>query len=276
MLSIRHLEDGPWFSSAGLVVRGVGLRETMPPSFIERPRGTGDCLFMMFHDSVEIGRDSARKRLTPPSIIFWSRTSPHFYGNLGRRWTHSWIHCDGSVVRKMLKRAGATTDVALPLADSLPIERCLAAIHEEILLSAESADAVVIHNLLENLIRKGVARPNANRTARLPVGVAAAKSAIDSRYQERFTLDSLAQIARQSPRHFCTEFGRHLGIPPIAYLNQRRLHAAAALLRGTDEPVAAIGRYVGLSDPYYFSKLFKSCFGVCPTSLRRRSVGHGS
>jgi AraC-like DNA-binding protein len=39
---------------------------------------------------------------------------------------------------------------------------------------------------------------------------------------------------------------------------------------GTDEPVGVIGQHVGLSDPYYFSKLFKSCFGVSPTRLRGR------
>jgi AraC-like DNA-binding protein len=106
------------------------------------------------------------------------------------------------------------------------------------------------------------------RTRRVPAAVAIVKAVIDARYEERFTLSSLAQMARQSPRHFCTEFRRHVGVSPIAYLNLRRMHAAAALLRGTDEPVGVIGRHVGLSDPYYFSKLFKRCFGVCPARSR--------
>jgi AraC family transcriptional regulator, arabinose operon regulatory protein len=276
MRPIRNLESEPWFSSAHLVVRRAGVRETMPPSFIERPKGTGDCLFMMFHDPVEIGLRTARRQVMPPSIIFWSRSSPHFYGNTARRWAHSWIHCDGPAIAAIIRRCGAIRDQPIPLHDPLPIEQYIAAIHEEITLSTAAPDAVVIRNLLENLVRKAAVSRLETRTPRLPASVALVKSVIDARYEERFTLSSLAEMARQSPRHFCTEFRRHVGTPPIAYLNLRRLHAAAALLRGTDEPVATIGKHVGLSDPYYFSKLFKSCFGVCPTRLRKRSVHHSS
>ena len=40
----------------------------------------------------------------------------------------------------------------------------------------------------------------------------------------------------------------------MAYLIQRRLHAAAALLRQTELGVGEIGRRVGYPDPYYFIK----------------------
>jgi AraC-like DNA-binding protein len=273
---LRNVESEPWFSSPQLLVRRVGVRETMPPSFIERPQGTGDCLFMMFHDPVEIGLRPARRQVMPPSIIFWSRSSPHFYGNTTKRWTHSWIHCDGPDIAAMMRRCGATRDEPLCLRDPLPIEQYFAAIHEEITLSSAAPDGVVIRNLLENLLRKATISQHETRAQRIPASVAHVKSVIDARYEERFTLSSLAEMARQSPRHFCTEFRRHVGTPPIAYLNLRRLHAAAALLRGTDEPVGAIGRHVGLSDPYYFSKLFKSCFGVSPARLRRHTAPHSS
>jgi hypothetical protein len=34
---------------ATLRIRGLGVREAMPPGFINRPSGTGDWLFMYFH-----------------------------------------------------------------------------------------------------------------------------------------------------------------------------------------------------------------------------------
>jgi AraC-like DNA-binding protein len=267
MLSIRHLESGPWYSSPRLIIRGIGLRETMPPCFIERPHGTGDYLFMMFHDPVAIGPAEATEKVAPPSIIFWSRTSPHFYGSVNHRWTHSWIHCDGSAVATILRRARTLRDRPLPLRDPALIDQYLAAIFDEMNSGPDAVDPVVVCNLIENLVRVGSVRRDSS-ARRVPESLASVKALIDARYEERFTLTKLAGLARLTPRHFCTEFRRHVGIAPITYLNTRRLHAAAALLRGTDKPVGTIGEHVGLADPYYFSKLFKKCFGMSPRHFR--------
>lgn len=43
---------------------------------------------------------------------------------------------------------------------------------------------------------------------------------------------------------------------------------AATLLRGTMLRIAESGRRVGCDDPYCFSKLFKSSFGMPPSCLR--------
>jgi len=41
-----------------LCIVGLGVHERMAPSVIRRPRGTGDYLFMMFHD--QPGPDAGR------------------------------------------------------------------------------------------------------------------------------------------------------------------------------------------------------------------------
>ncbi|MCE9543587.1 MAG: AraC family transcriptional regulator, partial [Verrucomicrobia bacterium] len=43
---------------------------------------------------------------------------------------------------------------------------------------------------------------------------------------------------------------------------------AATLLRGIMLGIGEIGQRVGFDDPYHFSKLFKTYFGMPPSSLR--------
>ena len=268
MLPLRYLPDAPRFRSAGLSVRGMGIREAMPASFIERPGGTGDYLFMLFYDAVALG--PGRRPLPPDTMVMWDRSAPHHYGRPGGRWVHSWVHCDGPDVAAIRRAAGVRGDAVVRLADPSPVDRHLLDVHAEI-SRGRRADGTIVRNLIENLVRtaaRGDERPAGGRPP-VPPGVAAVRVHLDTHYDRPTTLDALARLAGLSPRHFCTEFRRHVGVAPMAYLAHRRLAAAAALLRGTTEPVGEVGRRVGFPDPYHFSKRFKARYGVSPTRLRR-------
>lgn len=104
-----------------------------------------------------------------------------------------------------------------------------------------------------------------------PFGSTRAREALESRYDEPFDLGRLAKLAGMSTPHFCAEFRRGYGVPPIAFLIQRRMAAAMTLVRGTDLPVGEVGRRVGYADPYHFSKLFKQHFGRGPKAERSQT-----
>ncbi len=53
------------FPERGTEHRGVGIRERMPPCYIERPGGTGDFLFMVFHEPIQFGEASPSAELRP-------------------------------------------------------------------------------------------------------------------------------------------------------------------------------------------------------------------
>jgi len=59
---------------------------------------------------------------------------------------------------------------------------------------------------------------------------------------------------------------------PMTYLAGWRLARAADLLRGTDEPVEAVGRRVGYANPFAFSTAFRRRYGVPPRSYRRAPI----
>ncbi|MET8943149.1 AraC family transcriptional regulator [Streptomyces sp. NPDC004542] len=91
-----------------------------------------------------------------------------------------------------------------------------------------------------------------------------------------WTLEALAREVSLAPAYLVRLFSKHLGMPPIAYLNRIRAERVSALLIETDLSVAAIGAQVGWTDPTYVSRRFKACFAMSPAryraAFRARSV----
>ena len=72
-----------------------------------------------------------------------------------------------------------------------------------------------------------------------------------------------------SQGHFRKIFKEMTGKSPVDYQIDLRMEFAAEQLRGGDLSVKEISGMVGYSDPYYFSRLFKSRLGVSPTHYGR-------
>lgn len=85
-----------------------------------------------------------------------------------------------------------------------------------------------------------------------------------------WTLDELAAALGLDAGHLGRIFRASVGLPPIAYLNRRRMQAASALLVQSDLPVTLVGRQVGCSDPAYFARRFRAEFGTSPSAYRSR------
>ena len=52
-----------------------------------------------------------------------------------------------------------------------------------------------------------------------------------------------------------------------------RMKKAAELLLKTDATVAEVAYQVGINDPFYFSKCFKTQFGVSPSTYQKNKDG---
>jgi len=96
-----------------------------------------------------------------------------------------------------------------------------------------------------------------------------AKDLADGRYFEPLSVDDLARAAGLSRAHFSREFRRAFGESPHAYLLSRRLERAAALLRQTDRPIAAICFAIGLRSVGSFTTTFTRVYGMSPSAYRK-------
>jgi len=85
-----------------------------------------------------------------------------------------------------------------------------------------------------------------------------------------FDLDHLVAQLGLDKSYFIRLFKKNVGVPPMKYVMNLKMSAAADLLHTTREPLAVVAAQVGFSDEYHFAKRFKQWSGVAPGAYRGR------
>lgn len=99
-----------------------------------------------------------------------------------------------------------------------------------------------------------------------------ARAFIEAHLAEDLSLDMLAGIAGMSPYHFLRRFKAATGLPPHAYLTQRRLACAKEMIETTRRPIADIAWSLGYKDASRFAAQFKRRFGATPGAFRSAKI----
>ncbi|WP_308368252.1 MULTISPECIES: AraC family transcriptional regulator [unclassified Microbulbifer] len=110
--------------------------------------------------------------------------------------------------------------------------------------------------------------PEAPSPGREPQAVALAKELLSSRMAEPPSLEQLAAAVNLSPFHFARVFRRATGLPPHAWLRQRRLEHARALLKDGCAPLD-VALQLDFADQSHLTRQFKQAYGVGPGEYRR-------
>jgi len=245
----------------------------MRPAIIDRPAGTADHLFMLFYDAVELLIEGRAEVLPPRTLMLWPPGHRHYYGSRERAWRHSWIHCDGSSVRRLLRAPRLPLGKPLLDVDPASAERYLLALYEE-LTGPFVPDETIAENHIENWLREVARRQTRSRVrSGPPETLLKLRTYLEVHSAEPLRLGELAERVSLSPQYLCSLFKRHFGVSPIDYVIRQRLQRAQYLLRNQNLAVGEVGRLVGYEDIFQFSKLFKKRFGESPRMMRQRMWG---
>lgn len=93
-------------------------------------------------------------------------------------------------------------------------------------------------------------------------------SYLNRHWQEPLQIAELASEAGWSPGHLHRRFKAAVGVSPVEYLINLKIHQAGILLEESDLTVREIARNCGFQDPCYFSRLFRQRVGVSPAGYR--------
>jgi transcriptional regulator GlxA family with amidase domain len=84
------------------------------------------------------------------------------------------------------------------------------------------------------------------------------------------TVESLAERAHMSPRHFARRFRAEVGVTPARYVERLRLEAARRRLEESGQPVAVVAAACGFGTAETMRRVFLRALGVGPAEYRRR------
>lgn len=84
-----------------------------------------------------------------------------------------------------------------------------------------------------------------------------------------FTMDDLAAVLHMGRSKFYGKVKELTGMSPSKYILKYRMEEAARLLEADEMTIAEIAYQVGIQEPSYFYRCFKSYFGVSPSEYKK-------
>lgn len=82
-------------------------------------------------------------------------------------------------------------------------------------------------------------------------------------------VDDLASLACVSKPYFIRYFAKTFGMPPLQYINRKKIERAQLLLLTEEMPVKEIAYSLGYNDHSYFIRLFRKITGLTPMAYRQ-------
>ena len=106
-----------------------------------------------------------------------------------------------------------------------------------------------------------------------------AAALLDAPHSWPATAPGVGQLAKRlgiSDRHLRRIFEARFGVPPLRYLQTRRLLCAKQLLTDTRLPAAQVARMSGFASVRRFNAVFLTHYGLNPTQLRHDSLANSA
>lgn len=85
-----------------------------------------------------------------------------------------------------------------------------------------------------------------------------------------FTIESMAELAGMSARHFARLFAREVQMTPMAFLQGARIDRARQLLESTELPLKTVAFHAGFGSVRHMRFLFSEKLGLNPTQYRQQ------
>jgi len=189
-------------------------------------------------------------------------------------WTYRMFYLDADVLQRVASQMAGRPQGLPFLSRGVLQDEALAGMVRSLhaVMEAGSSPRIEIESRLLAMLTHLLSRhaepaPVKRPVGREPRGVRQVQEYIEAHFEENISVETLAAIAHLSPYHFIRVFNNHLGMPPHAYLMQRRVRKARELL---DEGWRIVDAAcdAGFVDQSHLTKHFKRTYGFTPGQYR--------
>jgi AraC family transcriptional regulator len=118
--------------------------------------------------------------------------------------------------------------------------------------------------------RDGVAEHSYLQGGLAPWQAKRIRSYIEDKLDTSMRATDLADLAQLSTSHFFRAFRKTFGVSPVAYIMQRRVERAQALMLASRAPLSQVALECGMCDQPHFCRCFRRIVGTSPGAWRRQ------
>ncbi|MFD1713010.1 helix-turn-helix transcriptional regulator [Amnibacterium flavum] len=176
------------------------------------------------------------------------------------------VHPDDPLMGSVNRRADGSGDAVTVISGSSRAGariRILAGYAVERFLTESTAEASL--RSLGALVMDESAIWDGSDEEREPAALNMMTRFVEDNLRSPLTVPEIAAAAGVSTPTAQRLFTRYTGMSVGTWLRNRRMREAAKLLRSTSLHVREVAAHVGVPDPYYFSRAFRTTFGASPS-----------
>jgi AraC-like DNA-binding protein len=257
-----------------LFVSDIGYFPHAKYHYRERPEGSDAHIFIYCTAGqgwVELSGDKTIQ-VSNQSLIVIPAGTPHRYGaSTDNPWSIYWFHLQGEHAAQLISLYELA--VAPMLLPAISFAKWVESFNPIFELLANKTYELPTHVHVSQTIRYllsslGISMANSTHSKKRDRYLEDAIRYMTDHLADSIKLPELAQYTGVSKQHLIHIFNQKTGVPPVEYFLRMKMQQAGQMLDLTDLNVKEIGNAIGISDPYYFSRLFKKIMGYSPTEYR--------
>lgn len=263
-------------ATSTLYITDIGYYPSASCHYVERRQPIGQHVLIYCMDGNGwFECNGSRHAVAPNTYFILPPDVPHSYGaNAESPWSIYWIHFSGRLAAAYAPQCAVPHTVSPGVKSRIDARTRL---FEEILEALNSGFNIdniryalsVFHHYLGTLRYLDEYR-NAGTDTRDADIVNVAVHYMGENIERTMSLEQLSSFIGFSPSYLSTVFKTRTGHAPMAYFNLLKMRRACDLLDRTDMKICNICHKVGISDPYYFSRIFTKIMGLSPSAYRSR------
>lgn len=246
----------------------IGSSHTHDKTFqINRPTGSGNYVFICFHDEMIIMEDGQKQLIKAGSCVLYTPECPHHYYAANDYFTNDWMHF-------ILKDNDTfINDIQFPVNKMIYPSRISDVSHKlreieleqiEMKTCHETAIDLHIKQLLLQVLREydRIALTHLNQA--LCDQLRYLRTQIYTDITKEWYIDDMAKLLNVSNSYFQSIYKYMFGVSPNQDIINIRIDRAKFYLSTRQYTVKEISGMVGYANEYHFIRQFKSRTGVTP------------
>ena len=229
--------------------------------------------FVVLDGSGSLTYDGTLFQLKAGDCVFLDCRKPYQHNTSEDLWTLKWVHfygpSMGGIYEKYVERGGRA---AFPSSYAGKYETLITEIYQIADSDSYVKDMQIcekLTGLLTLLMEESWNNEGGNYQPNKKRNLQAVREYLDSHYQEKISLDRLAELFYINKFYLTRIFKEQFGVSINAYLLQVRITKAKQNLRFTDKTIEEIAAECGMNDANYFTRMFKKVEGVTPGQFRK-------